>query len=246
MKKIGEWTCVILTLIALSGSYAWSAGLWLYEAGTPDMGTAAAGRAAMADDASTAGSNPAGMTRLERSQMLIGVQPLYLNSEFSPGSETTVSGSDGGNAGGWVMAGKSFVRTQVQRKFKFRRYGGLVFRARTGSGRQLGRPLLCHGSRVYHFRGQSGRGIQNQRPFFHRRGSQRRLRRTDAESRRQQRSGQNPPTAVSNWKTTTWDTARTWVFFTKFPKTLVSDSPIARKSRSSSKTSPSWRDWDLC
>ena len=105
MKKIGEWTCVILTLIALTGSYAWSAGLWLYEAGTPDMGTAAAGRAAMADDASTAGSNPAGMTRLERSQMLIGVQPLYLNSEFSPGSETTVSGSDGGNAGGWVMAG---------------------------------------------------------------------------------------------------------------------------------------------
>ena len=105
MKRIAAWICVTVALVALTSSFAWSGGLWLYEGGTPDMGTAAAGRAALANDASTAGANPAGMTRLERSQMLIGVQPLYLNSEFSPSSATTVSGSDGGKAGGWVMAG---------------------------------------------------------------------------------------------------------------------------------------------
>ncbi|MGB8720396.1 MAG: hypothetical protein WCD46_13880, partial [Desulfobacterales bacterium] len=48
----------------LLGTPAWGAGLWLYEIGTPDLGTAAAGRAALASDASTAGTNPAGMARL--------------------------------------------------------------------------------------------------------------------------------------------------------------------------------------
>ncbi len=105
MKKKHGWPFVFFLFFLISCSAAWGAGLWLYEAGTPDMGTAAAGRAALANDASTAGSNPAGMTRLERSQMLIGIQPLYLKSEFSPESGTTVSGSDGGNSGGWVMAG---------------------------------------------------------------------------------------------------------------------------------------------
>jgi len=59
---------------------AWGAGLWLYETGGPDLGTAGAGRAVLAGDASTAGSNPAGMTRLDRSQMLGTVQGLYVNS----------------------------------------------------------------------------------------------------------------------------------------------------------------------
>jgi len=52
-------------------SPVWAGGLWLHEAGTPDLGTASAGRTALAADASTAGINPAGMTRLDRSQMLI-------------------------------------------------------------------------------------------------------------------------------------------------------------------------------
>ena len=54
----------VLSMMLVAGllvvSPAWGAGLWLYENGTPDLGTAAAGRAAMASDASTAGANPAG------------------------------------------------------------------------------------------------------------------------------------------------------------------------------------------
>jgi len=80
-----------------------SAGLWLYEQATPDMGSAAAGRAALASDASTNSVNPAGMTRLERSQLLAGVQMLYVNTKFDT-DFAEFGGGDGGNAGGWVPA----------------------------------------------------------------------------------------------------------------------------------------------
>lgn len=59
-----------------------AAGLWLYEGGTPDLGAAAAGRVALAADVSTAGAIPAGMTRLERSQVL--ALPLILGSRVFP------------------------------------------------------------------------------------------------------------------------------------------------------------------
>ena len=83
---------------------SWAAALWLYEGGTPDLGTAAAGRAAAAAAASTVVGNPAGMTRLDRSQMLAAVQGIYINSRF----DTELSGfggGDGGNAGGFVPSG---------------------------------------------------------------------------------------------------------------------------------------------
>jgi long-chain fatty acid transport protein len=83
---------------------SWAAGLWLYEAGTPDLGTAAAGRAAMATDASTAGMNPAGMTRLDRSQMLAAVQGMYIDAQFDR-DLSGFDGGDGGNAGGFMPSG---------------------------------------------------------------------------------------------------------------------------------------------
>lgn len=81
-----------------------AAGLWLYEQGTPDMGSAAAGRVALASDASTASVNPAGMTRLDRSQLLAGFQMLYVDVNFDT-EFAQFGGGDGGNAGGWVPAG---------------------------------------------------------------------------------------------------------------------------------------------
>lgn len=81
---------------------AHAGGLFLYEMATPDLGTASAGRAATADNAATALGNPAGMTRLDRSQMLVGIQPSYGISHFGKDSETTVSGGNGGNALGFI------------------------------------------------------------------------------------------------------------------------------------------------
>lgn len=89
----------------LNPAAAWAGGLGIYEVGSPDLGTAAAGRAALAEDASTAWGNPAGMTRLKGSQILFGLQPLIVTTEFDTGPQTTTSGTDGGNAGGFVPAG---------------------------------------------------------------------------------------------------------------------------------------------
>jgi long-chain fatty acid transport protein len=86
---------------------AWGAGLWLYEGGAPDVGTATAGRAALANDASTAAVNPAGMTRLDGSHVLVGVQPLLVRAKFDAADGTTTAGSNGGDAGGWVGAGSA-------------------------------------------------------------------------------------------------------------------------------------------
>lgn len=88
---------IIAFFLMLPGA-ASAAGLWLYETGVPDTGMAAAGRAALASDASTVGANPAGMIRLERSELLVGVAGLDVNVEFDV-SSTTNDGGDGGNAG---------------------------------------------------------------------------------------------------------------------------------------------------
>jgi long-chain fatty acid transport protein len=91
--------------LAFAATRAGAGGLGLYEVGSSDLGTAAAGRAALAEDASTAWGNPAGMTRLEGVQLLFGLQPLLVTTEFDTGSRTTTSGTDGGNAGAFIPAG---------------------------------------------------------------------------------------------------------------------------------------------
>jgi long-chain fatty acid transport protein len=87
-------------LLMLPGMSAEAAGLWLYEMGTPDVGTASAGMASRADDAATAFANPAGMTRLTESQVKFDTQ------------SSTFGGGDGGNAGGLTPTGSlSYVHS---------------------------------------------------------------------------------------------------------------------------------------
>ncbi len=111
MKRSGllGLLCSLVLAAVLAGGSAWAGGISLYEFGSPDVGLAAAGYAARAQDASTVFTNPAGMSRLEKSQVLGGLQALYGNVEFSPGSATTVAGSDGGTAVGWIPGGSLFV-----------------------------------------------------------------------------------------------------------------------------------------
>jgi len=105
-KRIGPITLwlSLLTVFFMLPGLASASGVWLYEQGTPDSGMAAAGRAALASDASTVGANPAGMTRLERSELLIGFAGLDVNAKFDI-SSTNRSGGNGGNAGSFVPAG---------------------------------------------------------------------------------------------------------------------------------------------
>ena len=100
---------VSILLAALKG-VALGAALELYETGAPDLGTASAGRAAMAADASTAASNPAGMTLLDRSQLLGALGALLPSTNFDVAPETTTShgGGGGGNAGVFTPLGAFF------------------------------------------------------------------------------------------------------------------------------------------
>ena len=95
---------LIIAFFLILPGQASAAGLWLYEMGIPDNSMAAAGRAALASDASTAGTNPAGMIRLERSELFIGFAGLDVNAEFDI-SSTTNDGGEGGNAGSFTPVG---------------------------------------------------------------------------------------------------------------------------------------------
>lgn len=101
-------------MLAASGG-AWAGGLGLYEVGTADVGLASAGYSARAQDAATAFTNPAGMTRLNGTQIMLGAQALYGDLNFSPDSGTSpaLGGNDGGNPLGWFPGGGLFVTHRV-------------------------------------------------------------------------------------------------------------------------------------
>ena len=99
--------CIILVLTGF-GHNAQAGGIILYELGTPDVGRAAAGWAARADDGATLFTNPAGMSRLSGNNLLVGGQLIYGNFGFKPNENTTVQGNDGGNPVGWLPGGSVF------------------------------------------------------------------------------------------------------------------------------------------
>ena len=106
----GDRALVFLVVALLLGfaSPARASGLLLYETGAPDLGTASAGRAAMAADASTVAANPAGMTLLDRTQLLGAAGALLPFTNFDLAPQTRTSGGGGGNAGVFTPIGGFF------------------------------------------------------------------------------------------------------------------------------------------
>jgi len=107
----------IVVLLAFV-SYARGAALELYETGAPDLGTASAGRATMASDASTAAANPAGMTLLDHSQLLTASGVLLPSTNFDVAPQTTTSGGGGGNAGVFFPLGSFFYVHKLSEKLR--------------------------------------------------------------------------------------------------------------------------------
>ncbi len=107
---------VFSMIIGLCSAAAWAGGITAYELGTPDVGLAAAGWAARAQDASTLFKNPAGMSLLPKSELQVGAQLVYANIKFSPDTPpTNTGGSDGGNAAGWAPGGSLFYVQKVNK-----------------------------------------------------------------------------------------------------------------------------------
>lgn len=88
--------CFVCSLPALAG------GLIAYEIGSADVGLASAGYNVRAQDAATVFTNPAGMTRLDGTQILAAGQLDFSNLKFSPGAGTSpgLGSDDGGKAFG--------------------------------------------------------------------------------------------------------------------------------------------------
>lgn len=122
--SIGFAVFSMTVLVSLNVS---AAGIWLYETGTPEMGTASVGRDAIANSASTATYNPAGMTRLDRDELMVGVQPLYVKARFDIDEGSGSGGGDGGNAGGWVPAGSFNYVQELSPELKFGIASGSYF-----------------------------------------------------------------------------------------------------------------------
>jgi long-chain fatty acid transport protein len=123
-KLVSMWMLIFAYLVVLGVTPLMAGGLIAYEFGTADVGLASAGYNARAQDASTVFTNPAGMTRLEGSQVLAAGQLDYGNMEFSigPGTSTTGLGSDNGGhafgSDGWFLGGGGFISYSVSPELK--------------------------------------------------------------------------------------------------------------------------------
>jgi long-chain fatty acid transport protein len=106
MKRAQQSGSLLVTVaLILMQTAAYGGGIMLYETDAGNVGLAAAGQAARAQDATTAYNNPAGMTLLAQPQMTLTAQLLYGNQIFRPDSRTTTDGSNGGNAIGYMPSG---------------------------------------------------------------------------------------------------------------------------------------------
>ena len=102
---------------------ALAGGIILYEVGSADVGLASAGYGARAQDASTVLTNPAGLTRLDGTQVLAAGQLLWGDVKFSVGSGTSPalgSGNGGYMVGqnGWFLGGGGFASYSVSPDLK--------------------------------------------------------------------------------------------------------------------------------
>ncbi len=92
---------VLLSPVLVCGP-ALAGGLYINEFATPSQGVAGAGAEAVAVDASTTWHNPAGMTRVEGNEVMLGAGLGYAQTRFDPDSTTPFDGGNGGNAGSFI------------------------------------------------------------------------------------------------------------------------------------------------
>ncbi len=95
-------------ILAGATPLAHAAGFALIEQNASGLGNAYAGAAAVAADASTIYFNPAGMTLLPDSQVVLAGHLIQFKAEFSGTVTPAVGGGDGGDAGGWALVPNAY------------------------------------------------------------------------------------------------------------------------------------------
>jgi long-chain fatty acid transport protein len=111
MKRFAWSMLVGVAFFALfSAGPSHAGGLYVSSFGTPDMGVASAGANAIANDASTAHTNPAGMTRLDDHQILAGLAPGFATVKFDPDNQSPSGTGNGGEQGSFLpISSNSYV-----------------------------------------------------------------------------------------------------------------------------------------
>jgi len=119
-RRLATGVGAIAAIGLFAAGPAGAGGMLLYEVGTADVGLASAGYTARAQDASTVFTNPAGMTRLDGSQAVLGAQVLYADLGFAIGQGTApaLGSGDGGNPVGFFPGGGMFFSYSVSPDLK--------------------------------------------------------------------------------------------------------------------------------
>jgi long-chain fatty acid transport protein len=103
--------------LTLGPSTALSSGFALLEQSASRLGTAFAGTAAAADDATTIYFNAAGMAKLDRPQAVVLASGIQITSEFRNRSSAPALlqplGGNGGDAGGWNLVPAAYAATPL-------------------------------------------------------------------------------------------------------------------------------------
>jgi long-chain fatty acid transport protein len=104
-------------------SSAFASGFALLEQSSSRLGSAFAGTAAAADDASTIFYNPAGLAKLQETQFLVVASGILISSEFSnSGSQAALGqslGNEGGDAGDWNAVPAAYLAVPLNEQFVF-------------------------------------------------------------------------------------------------------------------------------
>lgn len=119
MKSL-YWAALVLSILA---GNARASGFALIEQNADGLGSAYAGGAAGAENASTVFFNPAGLTRIAGSQWVASVHAINPSIRFSDRGSTTagapLTGGDGGNAGGLAVIPNIFYSRDLGDRMTF-------------------------------------------------------------------------------------------------------------------------------
>lgn len=110
--------------LCCASSSAFASGFALLEQSASRLGSAFAGTAAAADDASTIFYNPAGLAKLDGTQLLVVASGISISSEFNNngGSQAAFGqtlGGEGGDAGDWNAVPAIYFALPLNEQFAF-------------------------------------------------------------------------------------------------------------------------------
>jgi len=111
------------TVVALASGNAMGAAFALQESSASGLGNAYAGGAARVDDAGTVWSNPAGMWKLDRMQLVLGIGIITPSIKFSDEGSLPAAfqplGNTGGDAGGTNFVPNAYFVVPINKQFSF-------------------------------------------------------------------------------------------------------------------------------